>query len=98
MGPLFTSRGEWRELRPAGRRAYLRTAVGYTLRAGTLGLAALILLCEATEPYWRSAPVLAIFAASLLAGGSGAYALFRREWEAAERRYGTEEYPITPAC
>jgi hypothetical protein len=91
MGPLFTSREEWQELRPAGRRAYIRSAVGYVLKAGVLGLAVLILLCGATDPYWRSAPVLAVSAASLLGGSVGAYFLFRREWQAAERAYGSAQ-------
>ena len=87
MGPLFTSREEWRELRSAGRRAYIRLAVGHTLQAGVFGLAILVLLCGASDPYWRSAPVLAVSAASLLGGGVKAYVLFRREWQAAERAY-----------
>ena len=88
MGPLFTSREEWRALRPAGRRAYVRSAVGYTLQSGILGLAVLILLCGAVDPHWRSGPFLAICAASLLGGGVGAYLLFRREWRSAEQAYG----------
>ena len=89
MGPLFTSREEWRELRAAGRRAYVRAAVGHTLRAGTLGIAMLVVVCGATEPHWRSPAVVAVFGASLFGGGVAAYALFRREWQAAEKMYGT---------
>ena len=89
MGPLFTSREEWREMRPAGRRAYLWSAVGHTLRAAALGLLVLIVLCGATDPHWRSAPVLAVSLVSWIGGGAFAYALFRREWQAAERTYGT---------
>jgi hypothetical protein len=88
MGPLFTSREEWREVRPAGRGAYVGAAVAHTLHAGALGLAVLVVLCGAADPHWRSAPVLAAFAASLAGGGAAAYALFRREWRAAERAYG----------
>ena len=88
MRPLFTSREEWRELRPAGRRAYLRAAVGHTLRAGVLGVGMLVVVCGVTEPHWRSPAVVAVLVASLLGGGATAYALFRREWQAAEKTYG----------
>jgi hypothetical protein len=87
MGPWFTSREEWMGLRPAGRRAYIRLAVGYMLQAGILGLAILILVCGAADPYWRSAAVLTVSAMSLAGGGVTAYLLFRREWQAAERAY-----------
>jgi hypothetical protein len=50
-------------------------------------LGVLFWVVGATEPYWRSGPVLAIFASSLLGGAAAAYALFRREWHAAERKY-----------
>jgi hypothetical protein len=63
--------------------------VGYTLRAGAFGLGALFWGIGATEPYWRSAPVVAVYVASLAAGVAAAYALFRREWQAAECRYGS---------
>jgi hypothetical protein len=88
--PWFTSREEWLGLRPAGRRAYIRSAVGYMLQAGILGLAILILVCGAADPYWRSAPVLTVSAMSLAGGGATAYLLFRREWQAAERVYGAD--------
>ena len=88
MGPLFTSRAEWRDLRPAGRDSYLRTAVGLTLEAGAFGLAILVLVFGASEPHWRSTPVLVVMAAALIGGGLFARALFGREWNAAERSYG----------
>jgi hypothetical protein len=88
MGPWFTSREEWEELRPAGRRAYVRSAVGYMLRAGVLGLGVLVVVCGAVDPYWRSGPILSISAASLLGGAVVAHALFRREWQAAQRTHG----------
>ena len=88
MGPMFTSRDEWNALAPAGRPAYLRSAVGHTLKAGALGMVILVLAVGAAEPYWRSAPVLVVAGVSLLAGGAAAYAFFRREWVAAEREYG----------
>jgi hypothetical protein len=87
MRPLFTSRQEWQELREAGQRAYLRSAIGHMLGAAAFGLAVLIVVCGATDPHWRSAPVLAVSAVSLLAGGLFSYFLFRREWRAAERAY-----------
>ena len=88
MRPFFTTRVEWQQqLRPAGRRAYLRAAVGHTVKAGALGVLVLIIFCGAVDPYWRSLPVLMICAASLLFGAAGAFLLFSREWNAAERTY-----------
>jgi hypothetical protein len=59
------------------------------LQAGTLGLAFLILVIGAMEPHWRSPRFLTVAAVSLLGGGLFAYALFSREWRAAERKYRT---------
>lgn len=89
MGPLFTSRAEWRELAPRGPRAYVGEAVGHVVRAALLGFGTLALVIGEVEPYWRTTPVLAIFAGALAAGAGVSAWLFRREWRAAARAYGT---------
>jgi len=88
MGPLFTSRDEWREMAPRGKRPYVSSGVGHMVRAAALGLGFLVVVVGSTEPHWRSLPVLAIAAGSLAASAVGAAALFRREWHAAEEAYG----------
>jgi hypothetical protein len=88
MVPWFTSRQEWEQLRSAGGRAYVRSSVGWMLRAGALGIAVLVVLGGATDPYWRSAPFLGVAVASLVAGALCSALLFHREWNAAERTYG----------
>lgn len=88
MAPLFTSPDEWRQLAPAGERAYLRQAIGYLVRAAPFGFGTLVLVFGATEPHWRSVPVLLTFAGSLASAAGLASLLFRREWRAAARAYG----------
>ena len=88
MPPLFTSRTEWKTLRPAGRSTYVRSALRHVLHASLLAIAVLVIFCGWSDPYWRSVPVLLVFAASTLGGLLLAWLLFTREWHAAARAYG----------
>ena len=88
MRPFFTSRSEWESAARAGERTYVREATGYLVSGGLLGFITLVGLVGATDPYWRSLPILAVLVLSLVGGAGLGALLFRREWRAASRAYG----------
>ena len=88
MRPLFTSRKEWDAADYDDEGAYVRDATGHVVRACLLGFLALVGPVGAIDPYWRSLPILGIFALCLAAGAGLSALLFRREWRAALRTYG----------
>jgi hypothetical protein len=78
----------------------VREALGYVLRASVLGFAILVGPIGASDPYWRSFPVLMILATCLVVVGGLSALLFRREWRAAMRAYGVPAHadsPVRPA-
>ena len=87
--PFFTSRGEWDEAAASGERDYVRNAMGYVVRGGIIGFTSMVVGAGAVDPYWRSVPVLVTYGVCLILGTAGSALLFRREWRAARRAYGT---------
>jgi hypothetical protein len=90
MTPWFTSRDDWEELRHRDERRYIRLALGWTARAGLLGLSTLFLLTPIASGTKLSRLMLlvgVVFVGCLLA----ASALFAREWRAAASAFGSAD-------